>query len=208
MGPRQGPSGTSDPDPTEEASNRSRKSGSVADAGQAPPEPASPPASDSVSEQRGRRPKIIGIVAAVALVLAIGAFILPSVDLSVVPGDSLEPEMVVISPGRFQMGCVSGVGCSNDELPVHTVTFDQPFAIGKYEVTFDEYDRFAAATGREPPDDRGWGRGKRPVINVSWEDAVAYAEWLSEQTGKRYRLPTEAEWEYATRAGTDALVLR
>ena len=110
--------------------------------------------------------------------------------------------MVVIPPGQFQMGCVSGKGCSADELPVRTVTFAKPFAMGKYEVTFAEYDRFAEATGREKPDDRGWGRGKRPVINVSWDDAPAYAAWLSEQTGKRYRLPTEAEWEYATRAGT------
>jgi formylglycine-generating enzyme required for sulfatase activity len=74
---------------------------------------------------------------------------------------------------------------------------DNALAAGKYEVTFDEYDRFAAHTGRALPDDAGFGRGKRPVINVSWNDAVAYALWLSTKTGKRYRLPTEEEWEKA-----------
>ena len=112
------------------------------------------------------------------------------------------PEMIVIPAGQFEMGCVSGKECSKDELPVHAVTFDKPFAIGKYEVTFVDYDRFAEATGAREPDDRGWGRGSRPVIYVSWDDATEYAKWVSQQTGKRYRLPSDAEWEYATRAGT------
>jgi formylglycine-generating enzyme required for sulfatase activity len=111
------------------------------------------------------------------------------------------PEMVWIAAGSFQMGDIQGGGYS-DEKPVHRVSITQPFAMGRYEVTFAEYDKFAEATGREKPSDRGWGRGNRPVINVSWHDAVAYAEWLSEQTGKKYRLPTEAEWEYAARGGT------
>jgi formylglycine-generating enzyme required for sulfatase activity len=71
-----------------------------------------------------------------------------------------------------------------------------------YEVTFEEYDRFTTATGRRRPHDQGWGRASRPVVDVSWNDAVAYAAWLSSETGHEYRLPSEAEWEYAARAGT------
>lgn len=108
------------------------------------------------------------------------------------------PEMVEIRGGQFQMGS------SNLPIrmrPVHRVMV-RPFLLSKYEVTFDEYDLFADGSGRAKPDDEGWGRGRRPVINVNWEDATAYAQWLSEQTGQHYRLPTEAEWEYAARAGT------
>ena len=103
--------------------------------------------------------------------------------------------------GRFRMGCLSGRNCSNNELPVHEVSVGS-FALSQYEVTFEEYDRFARDTGRRRPDDHGWGRGRRPVIDVSWDDAVTFAAWLSEETGARYRLPSEAEWEYAARAGT------
>ena len=113
------------------------------------------------------------------------------------------PEMVVIPAGSFQMGCVSGIDCWTSEKPVHEVKIDS-FAMSKYEVTFKEYDVFTDATGRERVfDSGGWGRGLRPVRHVSWYDAIAYTEWLSEQTGDRYRLPTEAEWEYAARAGTE-----
>ena len=111
------------------------------------------------------------------------------------------PEMVVIPEGRFRMGCVSGKSCDDDEKPVHEVRVAS-FELSKYEVTFEGYDRFTVVTGRKSPKDEGWGRGRRPVINVSWEDAVAYTEWLSEKTGERYRLPSEAEWEYAARAGS------
>lgn len=83
----------------------------------------------------------------------------------------------------------------NYEIP-HKVWVDA-FYMDKYLVTFKQYDNFCAATGRKKPDDHGWGRGNRPVINVSWDDANAYAQWV----GKR--LPTEAEYEKAERAGTD-----
>ncbi len=111
------------------------------------------------------------------------------------------PEMVVVPAGRFRMGCVSGRDCQDDERPVHEVEVGS-FALGVYEVTFDEYERFTRATGRDRPNDRGWGRGGRPVIYVSWDDATAYAAWLSAETGEDYRLPSEAEWEYAARAGS------
>ena len=110
-------------------------------------------------------------------------------------------EMVTIPGGRFQMGCVSGKSCERNEKPVHGVRMAS-FEMSKYEVTFEEYDRFTAETGRERVDDEGWGRGRRPVINASWSDAVAYTEWLSAKLGEPYRLPTEAEWEYAARAGS------
>ena len=107
------------------------------------------------------------------------------------------PEMVVIPAGRFDMGCGSDQGCAEAEKPRHEVVLARPFAISRYEVTFEDYDRF---TFPYKVDDEGWGRGRRPVINISWEEATQYAAWLSAQTGKRYRLPTEAEWEYAARA--------
>lgn len=116
--------------------------------------------------------------------------------------DGVGPEMIIVQPGSFQMGAANDKGF-HDELPRHSVAI-RAVAIGTCEVTFDDYDRFAQATSRSLPDDEGWGRGRRPVINVSWEDAIAYAAWLSQQTGKHYRLPTEAEWEYAARSGGKA----
>ena len=113
------------------------------------------------------------------------------------------PEMAVIPAGSFRMGCVSETACRESEQPVRRVTIAAPFSMSKHEITFDDFDRFARATGRERPDDTGWGRGRRPVINVSWEDANDYASWLSTESGRRYRLPTEAEWEYAARAGAE-----
>jgi formylglycine-generating enzyme required for sulfatase activity len=116
------------------------------------------------------------------------------------------PEMVVIPAGSFTMGSPANAnepGRDPDEGPQHPVTIE-PFAIGKTEVTFAEWDACVTAGGCNDykPPDQGWGRGSQPVINVSWKDAKAYVSWLSQRTGKPYRLPSEAEWEYAARAGT------
>ncbi|MCB1777533.1 MAG: SUMF1/EgtB/PvdO family nonheme iron enzyme [Candidatus Competibacteraceae bacterium] len=119
-------------------------------------------------------------------------------------GGDTGPEMVVIPAGKFLMGSSPENEWARQvsEGPQRLVAFAQPFAMGRYAVTFEEYDRFCTATGRGKPSNNGWGRGRRPAINVSWEDAVAYCAWLSHETRAPYRLPSEAEWEYAARAGT------
>jgi formylglycine-generating enzyme required for sulfatase activity len=108
-------------------------------------------------------------------------------------------ELVVVPAGSFDMG-----SATEYENPVHRVSISKPFAIGRYEVTFGEWDQCVDDGGcKHRPDDREWGRGDRPVINVSWLDAKAFVTWLSQKTGKSYRLPTEAEWEYAARGGSN-----
>ena len=114
------------------------------------------------------------------------------------------PEMVVVPAGSFLMGSsASEEGRDDDEGPQRRVTISRPFAPGRYEVTFEEWDACVRESGcSHNPGDFGWGRGRRPVINVSWQDARQFTDWLSRKTGRRYRLLTEAEWEYVARAGT------
>ena len=112
------------------------------------------------------------------------------------------PELVVIPAGSFGMGCVSGVGCLDDEQPVHQVTIPGALAVGRYEVTFGEWDACVSAGGCSHRPNDSWGRGRHPVMRVSWDDAQLYVRWLSQQTGATYRLLSESEWEYAARAGS------
>lgn len=109
------------------------------------------------------------------------------------------PVMLKLPGGSFVMG---NKNYNNEKPPVKVTLGD--FSIGKYEVTFEEYDYFARKTGRDLPPDNEWERGSQPVINVSWDDASDYAKWLTAQTGHEYRLPSEREWEYAARAGSNS----
>jgi formylglycine-generating enzyme required for sulfatase activity len=127
------------------------------------------------------------------------------VDKADVFRDSLKsgghgPTMIKVPAGKFRMGGATAM-LSPDEVPRHKVNIPS-FMVSVYEVTFAEYYRFAAATGRKKPKSRGWDRKTHPVVSVTWDDALAYTRWLSKQTGKRYRLLSESEWEYVARAGT------
>ena len=110
----------------------------------------------------------------------------------------MAPQMVKLPAAGYVMGS-QGNSLNFDEGPQHVVSLLR-FAISRHEVTFADYDRFARASGVRLPYDETWGRGNRPVINVSWNDAQAYVRWLSAQTGQTYRLPTESQWEFAARA--------
>lgn len=123
-------------------------------------------------------------------------------DLATFKEAEFAPEMVVIPGGTFLMGSPEDEpGRLHNEGPQHEVTVPR-FALGACAVTFAEYDHFCETTEREKPEDKGWGRDERPAIYVSWKDASAYCEWLSGETGCEYRLPSEAEWEYACRASS------
>lgn len=120
-------------------------------------------------------------------------------------GGGRGPELVVIPSGSFRMGSENG---DSDETPVRTIRIGYEFAVGKFEVTWAEWEACVADVGcngagpEGAGGDHGWGKGSRPVINVSWNDAQAYVQWLSRKMGERYRLLSEAEWEYVARAGT------
>ena len=118
--------------------------------------------------------------------------------------DEYLPQLVQIPAGEMALADSDGATAPGDDAERRHVVFERPFLIGKFEITFDQWDychREAGCTHR--PDDRGWGRADRPVIDVSWEDVAQYLAWLSEATGHRYRLPSGDEWEYAARAGAE-----
>ena len=158
---------------------------------------------------KGKRVAVAGCVAVIPAVLLIGTVAAQDRVSGASEAEAFRdcptcPELVVIPAGEFRMGSpASEVDRREDEGPQHLVTL-RSFALGVKEVTFDEWEACVGGGGCNGyrPDDAGWGRGVRPVINVSWEDARAYTSWLSETTGKEYRLPSESEWEYAARAGT------
>jgi formylglycine-generating enzyme required for sulfatase activity len=136
----------------------------------------------------------------------------PEAEQALKPGHSFRecakdcPEMVVMPEGEFMMGSPDTEnGRDSSESPLHKVTIAEPFAVSKFDVIFADWDACVAVGGcpkEGRAGDAGWGRGAQPLINVNWDDARAYVAWLSTMTGKTYRLLTEAEWEYAARAGS------
>jgi formylglycine-generating enzyme required for sulfatase activity len=144
------------------------------------------------------------------LMLALVVWIVTHREWALKPGSSFKdcgecPEMVVVPAGKFMMGTPEDRPGADHQRPQHEVTIPKPFAIGKYEVTYAEWDACVAAGGCPNAADTGGGRGRQPVSDVSWIEAERYVTWLSRLTGETYRLPSEAEWEYAARAGTTTL---
>ena len=148
--------------------------------------------------------RVAALLSAAFLACAAGPVFSAGSDAERLPGEIFRDcpecaELVVAPSGDFEMGSA----VKPTEQPVHHVDIPRNFAIGRRTVTFAEWDRCVAAGGcKYSPPDRGWGRGDRPVTNVSWDDAEQFVAWMSKTTGKRYRLPSEAEWEYAARGGS------
>ena len=152
-----------------------------------------------------------GLAAAIASVLLMGRGC-GGKDPEPTLGVSLQPakdsaasvaasiQMIEVPGGKFIMGTPSETGFQNG-YPPHEVSV-KPFRMSKNEVTFAQYDAFARATGRPLPADEGWGRDDRPVIHVDWNDIHAFIDWLNQGAGRKFRLPSESEWEYAARGGT------
>ena len=151
----------------------------------------------------GRFPQAAGVVGMGIFVIFVATSTLEARQAA--EARRLVVQMVLIPGGTFQKGDLNGRG-DGHERPIHSVTVPA-FRIGKYEVTFAQWDACVTDGGCDGyrPDDEGWGRGNRPVINVSWDDAQLYIAWLNGRTGGGFRLPTESEWEYAARAGTTTM---
>jgi formylglycine-generating enzyme required for sulfatase activity len=148
---------------------------------------------------------VLAALAGAAFALCVGAPVCAAdTGEARLPGETFRDcpdcvELVVVPGGEFQMGS----NAKPAEAPIHKVAIKKDFAIGRREVTFAEWDRCVAAGGcKYSPPDPAWGRGNEPVTNVSWDDAKEFVAWLIKTTGKPYRLPSEAEWEYAARGGS------
>ena len=147
---------------------------------------------------------VAAVRAALVLLACAGSSWVAEFDEQRLPGELFHdcadcPELVIVPLGEFDMGSTA----KPTEQPVHHISIGKNFAISRREVTFAEWDRCVAGSGcKFSPPDQSWGRGDRPVTDVSWDDAKEFLAWLSKTTGKSYRLPTEAEWEYAARGGS------